>query len=45
MQAWIGDAAIHVEEVSERVVVLHCSDGFEAPTFDDLTVTLTMRAE
>jgi hypothetical protein len=35
MQAWIGNSGIVVEE-GGKAVVLHCSDGFDEPVFDDL---------
>lgn len=44
MQAWIGDAGMLVEEPAPGEVVLRCSDGFEAPTFDDLIVRLELTA-
>jgi hypothetical protein len=44
MHAWIGDAGIVVDEQAPGTVVLHCSDGFDAPTFDDLVVTLAFDA-
>lgn len=43
MQAWIGDAGLIVEEHADQVV-LRCSDGFDAPKFDDLVVTLAVDA-
>jgi hypothetical protein len=45
MQAWIGDAGMLVEEEGPGVVVLRCSDGFDAPTFDDLIVRLVLTAD
>jgi hypothetical protein len=42
MQAWIGDAGMLVEEEKPGVVMLRCSDGFDAPTFDDLIVRLAL---
>ena len=44
MQAWIGDAGMLVEEQSPGDLVLRCSDGFDAPTFDDLVVRLKLIA-
>jgi hypothetical protein len=44
MQAWIGDAGIVVDGESPERVVLRCSDGFDAPTFDDLVVELALSA-
>lgn len=44
MQAWIGDAGMIVEEGDPGSVVLRCSDGFDAPTFDDLVVELAVEA-
>jgi hypothetical protein len=41
MQAWIGDAGMLVEEPGPGEFVLRCSDGFDAPTFDDLVVRLS----
>jgi hypothetical protein len=41
MQAWIGDAGMRVEESAPGEVVLRCSDGFDAPTFDDLVVRIS----
>jgi hypothetical protein len=41
MQAWIGDAGMVVEEPAPGVLVLRCSDGFDAPTFDDLVVGIS----
>lgn len=37
--AWIGDAGIVVQQAEHRTTLL-CSDGFDAPTFDDLTVQI-----
>lgn len=37
--AWLGNAAMRVEEKRDRVD-LHCSDGEGPPTFDDLIVRL-----
>lgn len=45
MQAWIGDAGMLVEEDEPGKVVLRCSDGFDAPTFDDLVVHLTLTVD
>jgi hypothetical protein len=42
MQAWIGDAGMIIEEPSPDTVVLHGSDGFDAPTFDDLVATFVL---
>ncbi|HEX4344912.1 MAG TPA: hypothetical protein VHZ31_05065 [Solirubrobacteraceae bacterium] len=42
MQAWIGDAGIIVDGQSPERVVLRCSDGFDAPMFDDLVVELAL---
>jgi hypothetical protein len=42
MQAWTGDAGMLVEEEQPGVVVLRCSDGFDAPTFDDLIIRLAV---
>ncbi|HEX6087583.1 MAG TPA: hypothetical protein VF266_23830 [Thermoanaerobaculia bacterium] len=41
-QAWIGNAGIVVEE-RDREVILRCSDGVGAPTFDDLVVQLALK--
>lgn len=40
MQAWIGNAGMLVDEDSEGVVWLRCSDGFDDPTFADLVATV-----
>jgi hypothetical protein len=45
MQAWIGDAGLLVEESGSGEVVLRCSDGFDAPTLDDLVTRLELTAE
>lgn len=45
MQAWIGDAGMLVEEPAPGAVVLRCSDGFDAPSFDDLIVRLELAAD
>jgi hypothetical protein len=42
MQSWIGDAGMVVEEGSDGRVTLHCSDGFDRPSFDDLVVDLAV---
>lgn len=44
ISAWTGDAGIVVEERAPGDVVLHCSDGVGAPTFDDLVVALEFDA-
>jgi hypothetical protein len=44
-QAWIGDAGMRVEEAGPGAWVLRCSDGFDAPTFDDLVVRLALNAD
>ncbi len=40
MQSWIGNAGM-VVRVEGNGITLHCSDGFDAPSFDDLVATLT----
>lgn len=40
-QAWLGNAAIRVDEKGDRVD-LHCSDGDGPPTFDDLIAFLRL---
>ncbi|MGE4427336.1 MAG: hypothetical protein AB7G37_12860 [Solirubrobacteraceae bacterium] len=42
MQGWIGDAGILLEAEQPGTTVLRCSDGFNAPTFDDLVVTVAL---
>lgn len=42
MQAWIGDAGLVVEDEGSGAVTLHCSDGYDEPSFDDLRVKLTL---
>jgi hypothetical protein len=42
MQAWIGDAGMVVEEAGDGRVTLHCSDGFDRPSFEDLVVELAV---
>lgn len=41
MQAWVGNSGIIVEERGD-MIVLHCSDGFDEPNFDDLVVALEL---
>jgi hypothetical protein len=38
--AWIGNAGMIVQEEPGGVILLKCSDGFDAPTFDDLVARL-----
>lgn len=40
MQAWIGDAGLIVEKEADGVIVLRCSDGYDAADFDDLEIKL-----
>jgi hypothetical protein len=41
MQAWVGNAALEAEPI-EGGVLLRCSDGFGAATFDDLIVEVNL---
>jgi hypothetical protein len=41
-QAWIGDAGMVVEEAGDGRVTLHCSDGFDRPSFGDLVAELAV---
>lgn len=43
MQAWIGDAGMIVEQLPDGSVTLHCSDGFDEPSFDDIVVNLAVQ--
>ena len=38
--AWIGNAGMIVQEEPGGVILLKCSDGYDAPTFDDLVARL-----
>ena len=40
MQAWIGNAGMLVDEEPGGAILLRCSDGFDDPSFDDLTAEL-----
>jgi hypothetical protein len=40
-QAWLGNAAIRVQDEPSGRTVLHCSDGQGEPDFDDLVVAVT----
>lgn len=42
MQAWIGDAGLVVETGEPGTVTLRCSDGYDEPSFDDLTARITL---
>lgn len=46
VHAWIGDAGMLVEEPTQEspALTLRCSDGFDAPTFDDLVVRIVATA-
>lgn len=39
-QAWVGNSGILVREDPTGAVTLRCSDGYDDPTFADLTATL-----
>jgi hypothetical protein len=39
-QAWVGNAGIVVDETGDGVV-LHCSNGYDDPSFDDLVVAVS----
>ena len=40
MQAWIGNAGMLIDGEPGGAMRLRCSDGFDDPTFDDLTAEL-----
>jgi hypothetical protein len=42
MQAWIADAGLIVEPEGTGTTLLRCSDGYDAPVFEDLVVELRL---
>ncbi|WP_159888737.1 hypothetical protein [Paenibacillus puerhi] len=42
IDAWIGNAGMHVEQINDKTFILHCSNGIGDFDLNDLSVKVTL---